>query len=65
VCDILVLERRENMANLAGLFLKEMARRELVELILEVAPMYNELSTSDFQAVIDVKAKEFVDLIED
>lgn len=53
------------MANLAGLFLKEMARRELVELILEVAPMYNELSTSDFQAVIDVKAKEFVDLIED
>jgi hypothetical protein len=36
----------------------------LVETLLEFAPLYNELTTSDLQGVADVKAREFVDLID-
>ena len=37
----------------------------LVEMLLEFAPLYNELTTSDLQGVADVKAREFISLIKD
>ena len=44
---------------------KKQIKEMLVETLLEFAPLYNELTTSDLQGVADVKAREFVDLISD